>query len=322
MENTNEPHSGSATKPKIGDLEQALNAVFRLPEDGAASVNVYQANNSAIYELMTNKFIEIDALLGPTGTTTVNYTGECMTTKNLGLTIPGRGEAGWEKVIADNFLIIDKALGELQAAGKKLEEDAQWYVACVFCGKRKGDHFGPETDPMPACYRGNPMGRRFMAEPKTVVPSELLGPPSPEPYTFGNGTMTIKGVSLTPAGEVVIGATLRGEELCEDEGCPQHGTPHVCNPATGDGRVLPLSTLSDITVTAPEPEPKDLEEGDPCTQEDCKGILSFDYRTDDCSCHISPPCSQCVEKLLRCNECGFEVDVNEQNYGADGSGGH
>lgn len=49
------------------------------------------------------------------------------------------------------------------------------------------------------------------------------------------------------------------------------------------------------------------EETDHCPEKGCKG--SFEYiRQRSCSCHISPPCSACVDAPLTCNECGFEPD--------------
>jgi len=34
----------------------------------------------------------------------------------------------------------------------------------------------------------------------------------------------------------IAGTEGRGEHLCEDEGCPHHGTTHVCNPTSEAGR--------------------------------------------------------------------------------------
>lgn len=51
------------------------------------------------------------------------------------------------------------------------------------------------------------------------------------------------------------------------------------------------------------------EEGDTCGADGCRGVLGFG-EVEGCSCHISPPCHQCVENPLRCPECGW-TDVNE-----------
>lgn len=50
----------------------------------------------------------------------------------------------------------------------------------------------------------------------------------------------------------------------------------------------------------------DLEEGDLCPE--CKlGIMSY-LKVENCSCHISPPCIQCMNNPLICNHCGYEVE--------------
>lgn len=46
-----------------------------------------------------------------------------------------------------------------------------------------------------------------------------------------------------------------------------------------------------------------FEEGSECPKEGCKGILIFP-KVKKCSCHISPPCSACVENKLKCDTCG------------------
>lgn len=40
-------------------------------------------------------------------------------------------------------------------------------------------------------------------------------------------------------------------------------------------------------------------EGDSCP---CGGVFEY-IREGDCSCHISPPCNNCVEAPLKCNQC-------------------
>jgi hypothetical protein len=47
-----------------------------------------------------------------------------------------------------------------------------------------------------------------------------------------------------------------------------------------------------------------VAEGDTCT--DCgKGTLRF-VPNGDCFCHLSPPCSACVESVLECDKCGTQ----------------
>lgn len=48
------------------------------------------------------------------------------------------------------------------------------------------------------------------------------------------------------------------------------------------------------------------EEGDECPK--CHdGCLEL-HRTDVCSCHISPPCSACVDSKLKYDKCDFIVE--------------
>jgi len=47
-----------------------------------------------------------------------------------------------------------------------------------------------------------------------------------------------------------------------------------------------------------------LEEGDRCQERGCKGKMFFPP-VDNCSCHVSPPCTACTTNRLICNECGF-----------------
>ena len=44
------------------------------------------------------------------------------------------------------------------------------------------------------------------------------------------------------------------------------------------------------------------EEGDKCNIDGCDGILEFP-KVENCYCHISPPCSNCVENKLEYNKC-------------------
>lgn len=50
---------------------------------------------------------------------------------------------------------------------------------------------------------------------------------------------------------------------------------------------------------------KELDEGDKCPE--CGGVLVVP-ETVNCSCHINPPCAACTEKLLTCDECGWEYE--------------
>lgn len=48
-----------------------------------------------------------------------------------------------------------------------------------------------------------------------------------------------------------------------------------------------------------------LEEGNSCPEEGCFGKLEY-KPVVDCSCHVCPPCSACVENPLSCNVCDWE----------------
>ena len=52
--------------------------------------------------------------------------------------------------------------------------------------------------------------------------------------------------------------------------------------------------------TGPAPE-----EGDKCKIGECSGVYGY-ARVEDCSCHIRPPCSQCVENPMICLVCGAD----------------
>jgi hypothetical protein len=50
----------------------------------------------------------------------------------------------------------------------------------------------------------------------------------------------------------------------------------------------------------------DITEGSTCPIEGCNGIMGFNP-VEGCYCHISPPCSCCVDNPLVCMECGEEL---------------
>lgn len=69
--------------------------------------------------LCVMNFLTIDALFGRKVAT---YEGGRMTTPNLGLTIPGQSDIGWAHDLAENFLIIDRAVGVLDRMIKERSE--------------------------------------------------------------------------------------------------------------------------------------------------------------------------------------------------------
>lgn len=46
-------------------------------------------------------------------------------------------------------------------------------------------------------------------------------------------------------------------------------------------------------------------EGNTCGREGCNGIISI-HQSDNCSCHISPPCSSCTALRAYCPECDWQ----------------
>ncbi len=57
-----------------------------------------------------------------------------------------------------------------------------------------------------------------------------------------------------------------------------------------------------------------IEEGGRCPRKTCSGKMEF-QRDESCSCHIHPPCSACVNAVLTCNRCGwniFDDDIDEE----------
>lgn len=49
-----------------------------------------------------------------------------------------------------------------------------------------------------------------------------------------------------------------------------------------------------------------LKEDEVCNRDGCKGVMEI-KPSEDCSCHISPPCSSCMEAPIYCPECEKEV---------------
>lgn len=52
------------------------------------------------------------------------------------------------------------------------------------------------------------------------------------------------------------------------------------------------------------------EEGDRCPEINCSGQLNYEP-VENCSCHISPPCSACTHRSLICDKCGFTPEEPE-----------
>ena len=52
-----------------------------------------------------------------------------------------------------------------------------------------------------------------------------------------------------------------------------------------------------------------LEEGAPCPDEGCTGILEHE-KVENCSCHIAAPCYNCENAGFECTDC-HEVFHND-----------
>jgi hypothetical protein len=54
------------------------------------------------------------------------------------------------------------------------------------------------------------------------------------------------------------------------------------------------------------------EIGEKCPSKGCDGVLvRMDDESDGCRCHITPPCSYCVDTIPECNLCGWNQEDGE-----------
>lgn len=51
------------------------------------------------------------------------------------------------------------------------------------------------------------------------------------------------------------------------------------------------------------------EEGEACNRSGCVGVIKLS-ESEDCSCHINPPCKSCLSIYFYCQECGWRDDEN------------
>jgi hypothetical protein len=47
-----------------------------------------------------------------------------------------------------------------------------------------------------------------------------------------------------------------------------------------------------------------FEEGEKCSRDRCPGIIKL-QKSDNCSCHLSAPCSACMSRTLHCPDCDW-----------------
>lgn len=55
----------------------------------------------------------------------------------------------------------------------------------------------------------------------------------------------------------------------------------------------------------------ELSEGDKCPWSDCDGVMEVP-EVENCSCHISAPCSNHAEYSLQCTKCGWSIEDKVQ----------
>lgn len=51
-----------------------------------------------------------------------------------------------------------------------------------------------------------------------------------------------------------------------------------------------------------------FDPGEICGRNWCKGVIQKHRDDDGCSCHIHPPCSNCVSEYFYCPECDWTSD--------------
>lgn len=54
------------------------------------------------------------------------------------------------------------------------------------------------------------------------------------------------------------------------------------------------------------------EEGGVCGRDGCEGVIAF-QKSENCSCHISPPCHSCTSVKLHCPNCDWEAEEHVIN---------
>lgn len=57
-----------------------------------------------------------------------------------------------------------------------------------------------------------------------------------------------------------------------------------------------------------------IDEGDICNRDGCEGVMQLPP-VNDCSCHISPPCSACEQNRIVCDTCGADPEEDKETHG-------
>jgi len=53
-------------------------------------------------------------------------------------------------------------------------------------------------------------------------------------------------------------------------------------------------------------------DGQLCNRNGCSGVIEI-KPSENCSCHLSPPCFACTEAPFWCPECGWQSNEDETN---------
>lgn len=70
-----------------------------------------------------------------------------------------------------------------------------------------------------------------------------------------------------------------------------------------------VDELRDLVLAMTVPTPVGRKEGETCNRDGCVGTMELDPPVN-CSCHIDPPCSACVDPTFTCTECSVTVDMD------------
>lgn len=70
--------------------------------------------------------------------------------------------------------------------------------------------------------------------------------------------------------------------------------------------------MTDTPITSESVE-TGYEEGEVCNRDGCKGVIIY-TDVENCSCHISPPCSACSAPREECPDCGWRMVDEETQF--------
>ena len=119
----------------------------------------------------------------------------------------------------------------------------------------------------------------------------------------------------TPAPLTQAARDADGAAPCMKDGCEGHMFIAVtrCDTCGATNPAAPREGKPHDGVNPPEeeddgpPPTPGTEEGQACNRDGCEGVIAW-RPPDNCSCHINPPCSQCVAARLYCPECDWSSE--------------